>query len=309
MPEIIKLNVKDRKILSELIKDPRNSMSKIGRTIGLSKEVVRYRIERLVSSGLIKSISPIINNFALNVEIFRLLINLHNFREGSRTEIVKELNSESNISVRVLIESRYDLEILMYVSKPSEFYDFYEGFLKKYGSLILNKDLSIISRQWYLHHNYLLEENPSVIIGEKKIIPISKNSEKILSILRKDARASVLDIANELKISSSSVIYSIKQLKQFKIIAGYRLVLNLSLLGYNKWKVGVSLSDLAHKEEIINYLAKQKSVSKITEFIGDMDFDFEVVFQTLAELDSFIQSLRTAHPYIRDYEVTNVLEI
>ena len=309
MTEIVKLNAKDKRILFELSKDARVSMSKIGRNIRLSKEVVRYRVERLINSGVIKRIVPIINNFALNIEIFRLLINLHNLKEGSRKEIVDELNKEPSISVRILIESRYDLDILMYVSTPGEFYDFYEKLLKKYGSLILNKDLSIISRQWYLHHKYLIDENTPITIGEKKIVNISKNSHKILNILRRDARTPVLDIANELNVSSSSVIYSIKQMKRLNIIAGYKLTLDLGLLGYNKCKVGISLSDLAHKEDIIHYLTKQKSVCKITEFIGDMDFDFELVFKTISELDTFVQDLRSSHPQIRDYEVTNVLEI
>lgn len=309
MVETINLNVKDKKILSELIKDPRESMSQIGRAVGLSKEVVRYRIERLLKAGVIQRIIPIINNFTLNVDTYRLLINLHNLKEGSRNEIVNELSKEPDIRVRILIESRYDLEILMNVSNSKDFYDFYQRFLNKYGPLILNKDLSIISRQWYLHHRYLLEENAPVIVGEKKAVALNENSKKILDLLKKDAGISVLDIANKINISPSSVIYSIRQMKESKVIAGYSMILNLGILGYNKCKVGISLSDLSYKDEIIKYLINKKCVTRITEFMGNMDFDFEIVFKTISELDLFIQELRTHCPYIRDYEVTNVLEI
>ena len=45
--EELKLSIKDLKLLSELEKDSRTSLSGIAKKIGVSKEVVNYRFKRL----------------------------------------------------------------------------------------------------------------------------------------------------------------------------------------------------------------------------------------------------------------------
>ena len=43
----IKLNIKDKRILRELFDDGRMPFSKIGKKVGLSKEVVHYRVNNM----------------------------------------------------------------------------------------------------------------------------------------------------------------------------------------------------------------------------------------------------------------------
>ena len=47
------IDLKDRKILYELDVDSRQSNAEIARKVGLSKQVVGFRIKRLVKEGLI----------------------------------------------------------------------------------------------------------------------------------------------------------------------------------------------------------------------------------------------------------------
>ena len=56
MPEIeepIRLSMKDRRIIQELNDNSRQSFSDIGRKVGLPKNVVNYRIRRLIDKGII----------------------------------------------------------------------------------------------------------------------------------------------------------------------------------------------------------------------------------------------------------------
>ena len=65
----------DIAIIQSLIKDGRKSFRQISREIKVSTPTVQARYERLVNVGLIKSVSPIIDNEMLEEKTQKLLEN------------------------------------------------------------------------------------------------------------------------------------------------------------------------------------------------------------------------------------------
>ena len=55
------LDVKDLRILAELEINARQSNNQIGKKVKLSKEVVKYRIDRLIETGVIVRFHTVIN--------------------------------------------------------------------------------------------------------------------------------------------------------------------------------------------------------------------------------------------------------
>ena len=74
--EPILLDIKDKKILSELDKNARQSNSQIGKKVRLSKEVVKYRIDKMVENGLIFRFHTVINYFKLGIQKFKVYLRL-----------------------------------------------------------------------------------------------------------------------------------------------------------------------------------------------------------------------------------------
>ena len=66
------LDSKDHKILYHLFLNSRQSLSSIGKKVGLPKNVVKYRIERLESRGIIKNFNAMIDVFKLGYSVYRL---------------------------------------------------------------------------------------------------------------------------------------------------------------------------------------------------------------------------------------------
>jgi Lrp/AsnC family leucine-responsive transcriptional regulator len=58
---MIKLDLKDRKILYELDLDARQPLTRIGKKVGLSKDVVSYRMKKLQDEGIIKNYYTVID--------------------------------------------------------------------------------------------------------------------------------------------------------------------------------------------------------------------------------------------------------
>ena len=69
------IDLKDRKILYQLDLNCRQSNTQIGKKVGLSKEVVNYRINRMEKEGIIIRYWTEIDLFKLGYNIFRIYIN------------------------------------------------------------------------------------------------------------------------------------------------------------------------------------------------------------------------------------------
>ena len=69
-----KVDLKDRKILYELDLDARQSLTQIGKKVGLKKDVVSYRINRLQEEGVIQNYWTAIDTFKLGYNVFRIYI-------------------------------------------------------------------------------------------------------------------------------------------------------------------------------------------------------------------------------------------
>src|SRR3989344_4581282 len=59
--EVVKLDLKDKKILFELDFDARMPFSKLSKKVGLSKRSVEYRVKRLAEAGVIKKFCTVTN--------------------------------------------------------------------------------------------------------------------------------------------------------------------------------------------------------------------------------------------------------
>ncbi|OGM02141.1 transcriptional regulator, partial [Candidatus Woesearchaeota archaeon RBG_13_36_6] len=73
---MVKLDLKYRKILYELDVDSRQSYKEIAKKVGLSKDAVIYRINKLKKAGIIKRFHTVIDNGKLGFIPFRLYLKL-----------------------------------------------------------------------------------------------------------------------------------------------------------------------------------------------------------------------------------------
>ena len=68
---MLKFDLKDRKILYQLNINSRQSFSQIGKKVGLSKTVVDYRIKKLEKQEIIRNYYTLIDAFKIGYEVLR----------------------------------------------------------------------------------------------------------------------------------------------------------------------------------------------------------------------------------------------
>lgn len=114
----------------------------------------------------------------------------------------------------------------------------------------------------------------------------------ILSLLQKNARMPIKDIAKEVYLSSPAVSARIEKLEKEGIITGYQAKVDLVKMGYYV----TAYIDLAMqpslKPKFYKYVEKVPNVLECSCVTGEFSMHLKTAFHTTAELDGFIGNLQ-----------------
>ncbi|HJX50583.1 MAG TPA: Lrp/AsnC family transcriptional regulator [Candidatus Nanoarchaeia archaeon] len=307
-----KLDLKDRKILYELDLNARQTDKEISRKVGLSREAVRYRINKLVTEGYINYFMTILNSMKLGFEWYRTFFKFQNTTIEKEEEIINWLKKKASWITRV--EGIWDLNTGIFVRNVYEYRDIINEFLLKHSKYIEKYDVAIVTRMWHYHRGYLLDKqlkNSECSVmgfderGNYEPEKIDKIDYKILSIIIKDARMKTVDIAKKAGTTEIVVRYRIKNLIKKGIILGFRPFLDIGRLGYLYFKVHFTLQNLTKnkKEEIFSYIHRHHNTVHTTELVGGDDIETEFQVKNNEELYSYIKEMRNKFGnIIKDYE-------
>lgn len=299
MLETIELDLKDRKILYELDCNARQSNSQIAKKVGLSKEVVSYRIKRLVEKKVILGYYTYINTGKLGFLNFRVYLRFHNVTLEKETEIINYLTTTPSVGWAASVEGNWDLDFVHWSKSFEEFAIFWEKFLKAYRNYIENKWVSLFYKVYHFKKSYLIgkkghEEKPDIIQPGSEI-QIDDIDFKLLQLLDANARIPTVEIATKLGLSDKAVSYRIKNLVKNGIIQGFRIQLNLPLIGYEYHKVHLTLHNITEKRfnELFNYLSHHPNIIYLNDLtVGGSDFEFEPQVKGSLEFHDLIKDIR-----------------
>jgi len=286
-----KLDLKDRKILYELDLNCRQSNAQIGKKVGLKRDVVAYRIKRLQEEGVISNFYAELDTFRLGYNVFRIYINFQYVTSDVKEEIIQYFVNNPNSWVVYSEKSEFDLGVVMWVKDIYDFYNFWDKTLDKYENYFADHDLSIYIKAIVYKKSFLLDDEKAEPDRELfklhcggNSIEIDEVDYKLINELAGNARAPLIDIAEKLKISSQTVNYRIKNLLKNGIIKAFRVGINYSKLGLQKFKIEIYLKDHKSKNKIIEYLATKPYHDFMNLAIGRADLEPELVVKNLDEL-------------------------
>jgi len=288
---MVKLDLKDRKILYELDLNCRQSNSQIGKKVGLKRDVVAYRIKKLQDEGIIKNFWTFIDTFKLGYNVFRLYINFQYMTSELKKEIVQYFVNYKNSWVVISVKSEIDLAVVIWVKDIFEFYQFWNKTLDKYEDNFSKYSISIYTQSIVYKKSYLLPgdaEKSDRIISDMHCggipVTIDETDYKLLNEIAENARVPLIELSGKLGCSSQSINYRIKNLVKSGVIKGFRVNLDLSKLDLHHYKVDIYLKDHKLKNSILKYLADKPYVEYMNLSIGWSDLGPEFVVKDFDEL-------------------------
>lgn len=306
---MISIDLKDRRILYELDNNSRQSTTKIGKKVGLHKNVVLYRINRLLKNGVIQNFYTVINSYKLGYESIRFYINFRHITPDIRKEIVEYFVNNSYTWWVGTFEGSYDLAIVIWVKNLKDFHALWEKTLNKYHKYFRNQIFSNYIELRLFRESFLLDEydkldrEQSQLISGGKIVETDELDKKILRLLSYNARMQISEIAKKIDSTIDTVKSRIDKLNKNEVILAYRVNIDYTKLGYQFFKVNIDLNDYKERGRMINYIKYNPHLVMIDKAIGYYDLELNFWVKNLVQFHDIMDDMTINFPNaIRNYE-------
>lgn len=127
---------------------------------------------------------------------------------------------------------------------------------------------------------------------------MDKHDFLIVSELRSDARSPVLSISGTLRLSRVTISQRLKRLQE-TIIQKYTTIVDFRKLGFSV-KLLFSITLASHDKDIFaKYIQKHRSLNNFYSTTHGADYLVEMIFQTQAEAELFLQCLSSAFSIVQ----------
>ncbi len=296
------IDVKDRKILYQLDLNSRQSLNTIGSNVRLTKTVVQYRIDRLVKTGIIKNFYTSIDFYKLGYINLGIYVNYQYYTPEIETGIIQYFVDSEHAWFIANIQGKFDLIVLFSVSDINQFFSFWKNTLSKYRFYFQSVLISFFTRTHYLPFSYLLEEHDTtqrlkheLVDGGTKV-DIDDIDRKILEHISLNSRKPIIEIAEELKTTSTTIANRIKKLETMKIINGYRINIDYEKLGLQLFNVHFNLKNYDKLHNILSYVKTNPYLISASELIDDCDLSLNYHIKNFNELHHIIKDIYNKFP-------------
>src|SRR3989338_4576675 len=293
---MIKIDVYDKKILEILINNSRKQVTTIAKKVRLKRETVTYKINRLIKEDLIKEFNAVLNEKKFGLSHYAVFLELANLQEETEREILKNLKENKNLCWIGTSAGKWSLTFDLIIKEDKELNNTMDELLTKFRKNI--GDFVILRLQ---EGNYF----SSKLIGMNKKIKIEEIKEekakideidkKILSIINRNSRVSLVEISEKVKLTPNGINNRIKALEKNKIILSYTISLDWKKLGYEWYGIQLQLTKFGEEinKKLIEYFTNHKSIIFYYKYLGGAwDYDFGVLVKNSIELREFIHEFR-----------------
>lgn len=295
----IKLDLKDKKILYELDLNARVSISNIAKKVKLTKQGVKYRIDKLFEKKIIEKTLLFVNGPKLGYVAYKFYIQLHNTNEEELSNLVKEFVKHPFIVWVATCEGTYDIAIAPVAKNNVEAHNLLNEITTKHSKYIKEiTPLNYIDVS-HLKKTYLIKRKRTNLTSpywgsEPKEHPLDNYEIKILTLLCEDARKNVAEIARELNCSVDKITTRIKRLEKQKIIEGSTIILNKELMKITYYKVLLNMRFFSKEEEnqFNTYVKSTEQVMDVIQMMGPWNYELDIEVKNVYEFHKIMLQLR-----------------
>ncbi|MFC1697935.1 winged helix-turn-helix transcriptional regulator [Nanoarchaeota archaeon] len=301
-----KIDNLDMKIIKQLLLNSRQSDTQIAKKVRRSKQVVSYRIRNLVKEKIIKYYFTALNLSKLGlISHVRVFFKLQNADLVKEKEIIEFLSNNDKIPSVSKLGGRFDIAIVLTTKNNFEVHRIIREIMDKYGDYLSNYELSFRVN----YHRHKEKEEKVVYTKEIEVFELNDIEKKLLSILTKDARMNVTEIASKLKLPVSTTISKIKKLEKEGIIQEYTAYPDLDKLNLKMYHILVSMKNVSTDDEHkLNELIVEKNVDSVAFSLGRWDVEFILIVKNSEEVHDFTIKLRSLFSNIQDIEIMEIFK-
>ncbi|MBT5021972.1 AsnC family transcriptional regulator [Candidatus Woesearchaeota archaeon] len=302
--ELPKLDLKDKKILALLVNDCRLTFSEIAKKVMLSRDAVRYRINRMQEVGIIQKFTIITEHRRFDFRQFRIYMQISEHEKEKELKFFEYLKNNKNILNVIEYSDKWELEVVVYAKDLQEFDEILNDMLTQNPDVIENTEIIDVVKNYtfvQLPRNFIkvkLNEPMEQITAKKTVdkekIKIDDTDKKLLNLLAKNGRESLYSLAEELKVSADTINYRIKKLIEKGIIQQFTTIINWSLIGYHFYELFLTMKYLTKEDEmkLKEIVKNHPHIVRAMKTMGHFNVLIHVVAQKQKEFHNTIRQMR-----------------
>lgn len=302
------LERKDREILFELDQNSRQPYAQIAKKLRISKENVKYRIDRMQKQGLIDSFHAYVDLANLGFSYFKYYLRFRGTSPELKEKYFSFLKEHPRIVWSIRCVGKYD-SVVLYVGRDiREYYQFIQEVQEQFGQYIALLDVNFNVSGFQMPRGYLLDKPISSTMKlptiQKK--DLTRNDLTILSILSANARAPLEELAKKTNQSLPTVRKRLTELIKAGAIPKFTLKMNYPLFQYQFVKIMFRLQNVssARRQAFYNYFLIHPNSIYLIEQVGISDVDVDWELKDIRAVGDIINELKEKFSdIITDYEI------
>lgn len=310
-----KIDKKDRILLHELSNNCRQGFSALAKKAGISKQMVHYRVSRLIRLRILRETILVVDVGKLGYQNYGVYFQWNNRRHEKR--FVEELKACPFVRYASGGTGKLNFVVTFNARSPMGFQRIWDGFLHRYEGALKVYSIQVITEYRGFESCALDGEQgrrpagPSLMTGDERVALDSLDGS-ILKILCDDARASLVRIARETGSSPDTVKGRIRRMEEEGLIQGYQWMVDLRAVGLRWYEVPISLTDMTKQkwESLYQYCSSNPRIALYVRSMGR--FEVMLLFEVSDDLE-FDSEINRLHELfsknIRDFEIMKVDDI
>ncbi len=303
----LKLDLTDRKILSELDKNCRITNSALAKKVHKSREAVKYRIQQLQTKGIIEKFITSINPNKLGYYMFKVYLKLENIPD-EREKFFDELKHNKDIYWMGISDGVFDCVFAILSKSIPEYFEKINFLLSKWDHLVISKVLGTMVDTMQYNKKFFTDDKEGEFIvfgGDMVENSIDELDMLILTILANDARIPITELSRKVKSTIEIVRGKMKKLEEKGIILNYRIAVDFNKLGLEFFKAIIYFRKLSQEDEkgLYEWMRVHPNSLYYIRSLAPWEVEFEFAVENYQHFNRIINDLRKKFPHaIRNYE-------
>lgn len=300
----------DVKLVYLLGRNSRLSYTRLAKTLRQSREVIAFRVKKLIKEGVIQNSIVNINPNILGLIHVQIFLRLHGASLEHISVIDSFIKSNSNIIFSQRLVGNWDYVITTIHYKTTDLSDFLDK---------LTSDFHEISKIDFLFISYEKGPGWAMIISEKESLPeipvdntaftsffknqkqinamisVDETNKKILTELAKNSRLGIVEMAKKISVSYRSVHKRIAGLISDGVIAEFALVGSIFKFGFSQWILLINLKNIKKNElKACELFESFRYCSRYWRTFGLAHFRLSIYCRSQQELGIILEKIRYA---------------
>jgi len=286
----------DKKIAKELLLNSRIPLNRLARKIKVSREVVLYRLNRMIRGKVIKNLYTTVNTQAIGFLRYTCFFQLKNVTKEKEAEIFEFFVNHKAITYIGPLVGRWNFAFDMLAKDRSQLNEFIKAILSKFFQYIKKYVIIETTTEEEVYPNKLIgvkssfKANPST----DKTFKLDSKDKKILRLLANNSRIDYVELAKEIGMSANAIRYKIREMERNGIISGYTIWLDFRKLGLRCYNLQIKVTNPDIENKLRAFIREDSRALYFYKYIGNenWDMDIGIIVEDELKLGEFLLELR-----------------